>query len=57
MLMGYVDGSFVCPDPHVVVNHVGSLHQQPNPVHQHWTQHDQAILSGFVSSITEGVLA
>jgi hypothetical protein len=26
LLMGYVDGSFVCPDPHVVVSHAGSLH-------------------------------
>ncbi|KAK1661389.1 hypothetical protein QYE76_049548 [Lolium multiflorum] len=56
MLMGYVDGSFVCPDPHVVVSHAGGLHQQPNPAHQHWIQQDQAILSGFVSSMTEGVL-
>ncbi|KAK1664783.1 hypothetical protein QYE76_052942 [Lolium multiflorum] len=56
ILMGYVDGSFVCPDPHVVVSHAGSLHSQPNPAHQHWTQQDQSILSGFVSSITEGVL-
>ncbi|KAK1695959.1 hypothetical protein QYE76_012656 [Lolium multiflorum] len=56
MLMGYVDGSFVCPDSHVVVNHAGGLHQQPNPAHQHWTQQDQAILSGVVSSMTEGVL-
>ncbi|KAK1621184.1 hypothetical protein QYE76_026701 [Lolium multiflorum] len=57
MLMGYVDGSFVCPDPHVVVSHAGSLHSQPNPAHQHWIQQDQAILSGFVSSMTEGVLS
>ncbi|KAK1626197.1 hypothetical protein QYE76_000512 [Lolium multiflorum] len=56
MLMGYVDGSFVCPDPHVVASHAGGLHSQPNPAHQHWIQQDQAILSGFVSSMTEGVL-
>jgi hypothetical protein len=33
MLMGYVDGSLVCPDPHVVVSHAGILHPQPNPAH------------------------
>ena len=56
LLMGYVDGSIVCPDPHVVVTHAGGMHQQPNPAYQHWTQQDQAILSGFVSSLTESVL-
>jgi hypothetical protein len=56
LLMGYVDGSFVCPESHVVVSHAGSLHPQPNPAHQHWIQQDQAILSSFVSSMTEGVL-
>ena len=56
LLMGYVDGSFVCPDPHIVVSHASGVLQQPNPAHQHWTQQDQAILSGFVSSMTEGVL-
>jgi hypothetical protein len=54
--MGYVDSSIVFPDPHVVVTHAGGTHQQPNLAYQHWTQQDQAILSGFVSSITEGVL-
>jgi hypothetical protein len=56
LLMGYVDGTIACPDPHVVVPHSGGMHQAPNPAHQHWTQQDQAILSAFVSSMTEGVL-
>ncbi|KAK1631986.1 hypothetical protein QYE76_006301 [Lolium multiflorum] len=56
LLMGYVDGTIVCPDPHIAVTHAGVLHQAPNPAHQHWTQQDQAILSAFVSSMTEGVL-
>nr|XP_051211614.1 uncharacterized protein LOC127329110 [Lolium perenne] len=56
MLMGYVDGSLPCPSPHVDVSHAGAMHHAPNPAHQHWTQQDQAILSGFVSSMTEGVL-
>ncbi|XP_071678597.1 uncharacterized protein [Lolium perenne] len=56
MLMGYVDGSLPCPSPHVVVSHADAMHHAPNPAHQHWTQQDQAILSGFVSSMTEGVL-
>jgi hypothetical protein len=54
--MGYVDGTLECPSPHIVVPHAGSMHHAPNPTHQHWTQQDQAILSGFVSSMTEGVL-
>uniref|UniRef100_A0ACD5ZY49 Uncharacterized protein n=1 Tax=Avena sativa TaxID=4498 RepID=A0ACD5ZY49_AVESA len=29
---------------------------QPNPLHQHWVQLDQAILSAFISSMTEGVV-
>ncbi|KAK1612276.1 hypothetical protein QYE76_035949 [Lolium multiflorum] len=56
LLMGYVDGTVPCPDPHIVVPHAGGMHHVPNPAHQHWTQQDQAILSGFVSSMTEGVL-
>jgi hypothetical protein len=32
------------------------MHQAPNPAHEHWTQQDQAILSAFVFSMTEGVL-
>ncbi|KAK1613214.1 hypothetical protein QYE76_036887 [Lolium multiflorum] len=56
LLMGYVDGTLPCPNPHVVVPLAGGMHHAPNPAHQHWTQQDQAILSGFVSSMTEGVL-
>jgi hypothetical protein len=37
MLMVYVDGSIVCPDPDVIFSHVGGMHQQPNLAHQHWT--------------------
>jgi hypothetical protein len=40
LLMGYVDGSLICPNPHIVASHAGSLHQQPNPAHQHWIQQD-----------------
>jgi hypothetical protein len=54
--MGYVDGTIVCPDPHVDVPYAGGVHHVPNPAHQHWIQQDQAIMSGFVSSMTEGVL-
>jgi hypothetical protein len=54
--MGYVDGTIVCPDPHVVVPYAGGVHRVPNPAHQHWIKQDQAIMSGFVSSMTEGVL-
>jgi hypothetical protein len=32
------------------------MHHAPNLAHKHWVQQDQAILSGFVSSMTEGVL-
>jgi hypothetical protein len=52
LLMGYVDGSFVCPAPHIVVSHGGGVHQQPNPAYQQ----DQAILSAFVFSMTESVV-
>jgi hypothetical protein len=38
------------------VPHAGGMHHAPNPAHQHWNQQDHAILSGFVSSMTEGVL-
>ncbi|KAK1626563.1 hypothetical protein QYE76_000878 [Lolium multiflorum] len=44
LLMGYVDGTVPCPSPHIAA------------AHQHWVQQDQAILSGFVSSMSEGVL-
>jgi hypothetical protein len=54
--MGYVDGSFTCPNPHIVVSHASSIHPQPNLAHQRWTQQDQDILSGFISSMTESVL-
>jgi hypothetical protein len=56
LLMGYVDGTLPCPNAHVAVPHAGGMHHVPNPAHLHWTQQDQAILSGFVSSMTEGVL-
>jgi hypothetical protein len=54
--MGYVDGSFVFPEPHVIVSHAGGARQQPNLAYQHWIQQDQAILSAFVSSMTKGVV-
>lgn len=54
--MGYVDGSTPCPAAHVAVNHGGVIVSQPNPAYQHWVQQDQAILSAFVSSMTEGVV-
>jgi hypothetical protein len=56
LLMGYVDGTTPCPDAHVVVPHAGGMHHMLNPAHRHWTQQDQAILFGFVSSMPEGVL-
>jgi hypothetical protein len=54
--MGYVDGSFACPEPHIIVSHAGGMHQQPNPAYQHWIQQDQAILSAFVSSMNESIV-
>ena len=56
LLMGYVDGSFRCPQPIVLVSHGSGTQEQPNPAYQHWIQQDQAILSAFVSSMTEGVV-
>jgi hypothetical protein len=35
LLMGYVDGSFACPEPHIIVSHAGGMHQQPNLAYQH----------------------
>jgi histone deacetylase 1/2 len=54
--MGYVDGSLVCPPAHTIVDHGGVAVPQPNPAYQHWIQQDQAVLSAFVSSMTEGVV-
>jgi hypothetical protein len=56
LLMGYVDGSLPCPPTHTVVDHGGIATPVPNPAYQHWIQQDQAILSAFVSSMTEGVV-
>ncbi|KAK1617261.1 hypothetical protein QYE76_022778 [Lolium multiflorum] len=57
LLMGYVDGSIVCPAAQTVVdNGAGVMISQPNPLHQRWVQQDQAILSAFVSSMTESVV-
>jgi hypothetical protein len=53
LLMGYVDGSLVCPPTHTVVDQGGAMVPQPNPAYQHWIQQDQAVLSAFVSSMTE----
>ncbi|KAK1695160.1 hypothetical protein QYE76_011857 [Lolium multiflorum] len=53
-------GTATAPSPppkHVGVMHTGDMIlSQPNPAYQHWIQHDQSILSAFVSSMTEGVL-
>jgi hypothetical protein len=54
--MGYVDGSLPCPPTHTVVDHGGTATPVPNPAYQHWIQQDHAILSAFVSSMTEGVV-
>jgi hypothetical protein len=35
MLMGYVDGTLLCPNPHVAVPHACGMHHAPNPAHQH----------------------
>ncbi|KAK1665998.1 hypothetical protein QYE76_054157 [Lolium multiflorum] len=56
LLMGYVDGSIFCPAAHTVVDNGGVMIPQPNPLHQRWVQQDQAILSPFVSSMTESVV-
>jgi hypothetical protein len=56
LLMGYVDGLFVCPLMHTIVDHGGVAVPQPSPAYQHWIQQDQAILFIFVSSMTEGVV-
>jgi hypothetical protein len=56
LLMGYVDGSLPCPPTHTVIDHGGIATPVPNPAYQHWIQQDQAILSAFVSSMTEGVV-
>ncbi|KAK1628083.1 hypothetical protein QYE76_002398 [Lolium multiflorum] len=57
LLMGYVDGTIACPEPHIAVPYAGGMHEAPNPVHQHWTKQDHVVLSAFVSSMTEGVLS
>jgi hypothetical protein len=41
---------------HTVVDHGGIATPVPNPAYQHWIQQDQAILSAFVSSMTEDVV-
>jgi hypothetical protein len=56
LLMSYVDGSLLCPLAHTVVDHGGVAVPQPNPAYHHWIQQDQAVLSAFVSSMTEGVV-
>ncbi|KAK1684406.1 hypothetical protein QYE76_045254 [Lolium multiflorum] len=56
LLMGYVDGSSVCPAAHTIADHGGVMVPQHNPLHQHWVQQDQAILFAFVSSMTESVV-
>jgi hypothetical protein len=41
---------------HTVVDHGGVAVPQPSPAYQHWVQQDQAFLSAFVSSMSEGVV-
>jgi hypothetical protein len=36
LLMGYVDGSLVCPPAHTIIDHGGVAVPQPNPAYQHW---------------------
>jgi hypothetical protein len=55
-LMGYVDGSEPCPADTITVDVSGKPVQQLNPDAQRWAKQDQAILSAFVSSMTEGVV-
>jgi hypothetical protein len=56
LLMGYVDGSFLRPPLHVSTEHGSSMASHANPSYEHRVHQDQAILSAFVSSITEGVV-
>ncbi|XP_009369319.2 uncharacterized protein LOC103958737 [Pyrus x bretschneideri] len=50
-LMGYVDGSIVCPPKHLP----GAA--AINPAYTTWVQHDQLILSWINSSLTPSVLS
>jgi hypothetical protein len=54
LLMGYVDGSILCPPK--LAEPSNSMVPQLNPAYQHWVHQDQAILSAFVSSMTESVV-
>ena len=50
-LMGYVDGSIVCPPKHLP----GAA--AVNPAYTTWVQHDQLILSWINGSLTPSVLS
>jgi hypothetical protein len=52
--MGYFDGSLMCPPKYADPSN--SLVHQLNPAYQHWVQQDYAILSAFVSLMTESVV-
>jgi hypothetical protein len=56
LLMGYVDGSLPRLTPHVSTESSSSMAPHASPACQHLVQQDQAIMSAFVSSMTEGVI-
>ncbi|XP_047057711.1 heat shock 70 kDa protein 18-like [Lolium rigidum] len=55
-LSGFVDGTFKCPAAEITVEIDGKEEKQLNPEAHLWDKQDQAILSAFVSSMTEGVV-
>ena len=50
----FVDGSFSCPSPHVVV--IDDISLQVDQSFLHWKQQDQLILSALLSSLSMDVL-
>jgi hypothetical protein len=50
----FVDGSFSCPSPHVVI--VDDISLQVDHSFLHWKQQDQFILSALLSSLSMDVL-
>jgi hypothetical protein len=53
-VFSFVDGSNICPSPHVLVGDGTSL--QVNPLFLHWKQQDQFILSVLLSSLSMEIL-
>ncbi|KAJ0962959.1 hypothetical protein J5N97_028081 [Dioscorea zingiberensis] len=55
-LLGYVDGTIVCPSKTITEATSTGAAQVPNPAYQTWFQQDQLVLSALLSLLSEEVL-